>query len=48
MIWKDKYTYQLSTLINALYITNTELNSLLMQTLTDQKHNNFRFEHSFK
>ena len=40
MIWKDKYTYLLSIPINALYTTNTELNSLLMQMLTDRKHNN--------
>ena len=39
MIWKDKHTYQPSTPINTLYTTNTELNSLLMQMLTDQKHN---------
>ena len=39
MIWKDKHTYQLSIPINTLYTTNTELNSLLMQMLTDQKHN---------
>ena len=39
MIWHDKHTYQLLTPINALHTTNTELNSLLMQMLTDQKHN---------
>ena len=39
MIEKDKHTYQLSIPINALYTTNTELNSLLMQMLTDRKHN---------
>ena len=39
MIRKDKHTYQLSIPINALYTINTELNSLLMQMLTDQKHN---------
>ena len=39
MIWKDKHTYQPSIPINALSTTNTELNSLLMQMLIDQKHN---------
>ena len=39
MIWKDKHTYQPSTPINALYTTNTELNSLLIQMITDRKHN---------
>ena len=39
MIGKDKHTYQLSIPISTLYTTNTELNSLLMQMLTDRKHN---------
>ena len=38
MIWKDKHTYQPLTPINTLYTTNTELNSLLIQMCTDQKH----------
>ena len=48
MICKDKHTYQLSIPINTHYTTNTELNSLLMQMLTNQKHNIFEFELSFK
>ena len=39
MIWKEKHTYQLLIPNNALYTTNTELNSLLMQMLTGRKHN---------